>query len=84
MNISPVFARYPVSRLKTGSLDAIALEHRTSMKKDDVFINPLKIPNTGKTVWYEYDRNSDLLEIIFRETEATCALECGRPASSKT
>ena len=25
MKISPVFARYPVSTLKTGSLDAIAL-----------------------------------------------------------
>jgi hypothetical protein len=25
MKISPVFARYPVSSLKTGSLDAIAL-----------------------------------------------------------
>ena len=24
---------------------------------------------------YEYDRNSDLLELIFRETEATCAVE---------
>ena len=31
--------------------------------------------STGKTVWYEYDRNSDLLEIIFRPAEATCAVE---------
>ncbi len=31
--------------------------------------------STGKTVWYEYDRNSDLLEIIFRAAEASCAIE---------
>lgn len=31
--------------------------------------------STGKKVWYEYDRNSDLLEIIFRRAEATCAIE---------
>lgn len=31
--------------------------------------------STGKTGWYEYDRESDLLEIIFRETEAACAIE---------
>lgn len=31
--------------------------------------------STGKTAWYEYDRNSDLLEIIFRPAEASCAVE---------
>lgn len=31
--------------------------------------------STGKTVWYEYDRNSDLLEIVFRTADATCAVE---------
>jgi hypothetical protein len=30
---------------------------------------------TGETAWYEYDRDSDMLEIIFRRAEATCAIE---------
>ena len=35
MKISPVFARYPVSSLKTGSLDAIALDRENLL---DFFI----------------------------------------------
>ena len=31
--------------------------------------------DSGKTGWYEYDRDSDLLEIIFRQADATCAVE---------
>jgi hypothetical protein len=31
--------------------------------------------STGETAWYEYDRDSDVLEIIFRRAEATCAIE---------
>lgn len=31
--------------------------------------------NTGKKVLYEYDPEGDLLEIIFRKAEATCAVE---------
>ena len=31
--------------------------------------------SAGKIVRYEYDRNSDMLEIFFRDTEATCAVE---------
>jgi len=31
--------------------------------------------STGEKVWYEYDRDSDILEIIFRPAEATCAIE---------
>lgn len=31
--------------------------------------------STGQTVWYEYAQDSDLLEIIFRPAEATCAVE---------
>lgn len=30
---------------------------------------------TGGTVWYEYDVEGDLLEIIFRREAATCAVE---------
>lgn len=30
---------------------------------------------SGEIARYEYDRNSDLLEIFFRDTEATCAVE---------
>jgi hypothetical protein len=33
------------------------------------------ILSTGKTAWFEYERNSDLLEIIFLPGEATCAIE---------
>jgi hypothetical protein len=33
------------------------------------------ILSTGKTAWIEYDQNGDLLEIIFRSGEATCAIE---------
>ena len=33
------------------------------------------ILNTGKKVWYEYDHDSDMLEIIFQPAEATCAIE---------
>jgi len=31
--------------------------------------------STGKTAWYEYDRDGDVLEIIFRLDEATGAVE---------
>ncbi len=31
--------------------------------------------STGEKVRFEYDRESDLLEIIFRTDEATCAVE---------
>jgi hypothetical protein len=31
--------------------------------------------NTGQTAWYEYDQDSDILEIIFQPAEATCAVE---------
>jgi hypothetical protein len=31
--------------------------------------------NTGEKAIYEYDPESDLLEVIFREAEATCAIE---------
>jgi hypothetical protein len=31
--------------------------------------------NTGEKAWYEYDQDSDMLEIIFRLGEATCAIE---------
>jgi hypothetical protein len=31
--------------------------------------------NTGKTAWYEYDQEGDVLEIVFRPAEATCAIE---------
>lgn len=31
--------------------------------------------SSGKTGWYEYDRDSDLLEIIFGKGDATCAVE---------
>jgi hypothetical protein len=31
--------------------------------------------STGQTAWYEYEQDSDLLEIIFRPAEATCAVE---------
>jgi hypothetical protein len=31
--------------------------------------------STGQTAWYEYDQDSDMLEIIFRPAEATCAVE---------
>ena|SRR5687767_12797777 len=31
--------------------------------------------STGETAWYEYDRDGDVLEIIFRPAEATCAVE---------
>jgi hypothetical protein len=31
--------------------------------------------STGHTAWSEYDRDSDILEIIFRSDEATCAVE---------
>lgn len=31
--------------------------------------------STGQTAWYEYDQDSDMLEIIFQSTEATCAIE---------
>lgn len=30
---------------------------------------------SGEKAWFEYDRDSDLLEIIFRPDEATCAIE---------
>jgi len=33
------------------------------------------ILNTDEKVWYEYDRDSDMLEIIFRPAKATCAIE---------
>ncbi|MFN8455962.1 MAG: DUF2283 domain-containing protein [Anaerolineae bacterium] len=33
------------------------------------------ILNTGEKAWYEYDQESDVLEIIFRPGEATCAIE---------
>jgi len=33
------------------------------------------ILNTGETAWCEYDRKGDLLEIIFQQGEATCAIE---------
>jgi hypothetical protein len=29
----------------------------------------------GEKAWFEYDRNSDFLEIIFQPGEATCAIE---------
>ncbi len=31
--------------------------------------------STGKTAWSEYDPDGDILEIIFRPAEATCAIE---------
>ncbi len=31
--------------------------------------------STGQIAWYEYDQGSDMLEIIFRQAEATCAVE---------
>jgi len=31
--------------------------------------------DAGKTAWYEYDRDGDVLEIIFQQGEATCAVE---------
>ena len=31
--------------------------------------------STGEQVWYEYDHEGDMLEIIFRSAEATCAIE---------
>lgn len=31
--------------------------------------------STGQTAWYEYDQDGDILEIIFRAAEATCAIE---------
>jgi len=31
--------------------------------------------DTGKTAWYEYDRDGDVLEIIFQPDEATGAVE---------
>jgi len=31
--------------------------------------------NTGKIAWYEYDRDGDVLEIIFHPGEATVAVE---------
>jgi hypothetical protein len=31
--------------------------------------------STGETAWYEYDRDGDVLEIIFRPGEATGAVE---------
>jgi len=31
--------------------------------------------NTGEKAWYEYDSDGDLLEIIFRQTKATAAIE---------
>lgn len=34
----------------------------------------LKLSN-GKTAWYEYDRDGDVLEIIFQPDEATGAVE---------
>ena len=34
-----------------------------------------QIFRSGEIARYEYDRNSDLLEIFFRDTEATCAVE---------
>jgi len=34
----------------------------------------LKLSN-GKTAWYEYDRDGDVLEIIFQPAEATGAVE---------
>ena len=33
------------------------------------------ILDTGEKVWYEYDRDSDMLEIIFRPAKASCAIE---------
>ena len=30
---------------------------------------------TGETAWYEYDQEGDVLEIIFQQGEATCAVE---------
>ncbi len=33
------------------------------------------ILETGETVWYEYDREGDMLEIIFRPAKASCAVE---------
>lgn len=34
-----------------------------------------QIFRSGEIARYEYDRNSDLLEIFFRDAEATCAVE---------
>ncbi|MFQ5628850.1 MAG: DUF2283 domain-containing protein, partial [bacterium] len=31
--------------------------------------------NSGETVWSEYDREGDMLEIFFHRGEATCAIE---------
>lgn len=31
--------------------------------------------STNQTAWLEYDQDGDLLEIIFRPAEATCAIE---------
>jgi len=31
--------------------------------------------NTGQKVWYEYDHDGDLLELIFRQADASCAVE---------
>ena len=33
------------------------------------------ILDTGEKVWYEYDRDSDMLEIIFQPANASCAIE---------
>jgi hypothetical protein len=33
------------------------------------------ILSTGATAWCEYDRNGDMLEIIFQAGDATCAIE---------
>jgi hypothetical protein len=33
------------------------------------------ILSTGKPAWYEYDREGDVLEILFRQASATCAVE---------
>lgn len=31
--------------------------------------------STGETAWYEYDHEGDLMEIIFQQSSATCAVE---------
>lgn len=31
--------------------------------------------NSGQTAWSEYDKDGDVLEIIFQPEEATCAIE---------
>jgi hypothetical protein len=52
-----------------GNYDAVLREAMMEIEKREVTLC------SGEKVWIEYDREGDLLEIIFRPTEATCAVE---------